>query len=65
MDMACSMGMDMEHGHGHGAWTWTCSMNMDMQRGFCGMDDLDSGHVRMHGCWNGNKKLNPASLVFR
>jgi hypothetical protein len=38
-------------------------MDMDMQLGF--------GHAAwiwtmdMHGCWNANKKLSLASLVFR
>jgi hypothetical protein len=54
--------MNMQHGHGHVVWTWTCSMDIDMQHGF--------GHAawiwttNMHGCWNADKKISLASLVF-
>jgi hypothetical protein len=51
IDMERSMDMDTQHGHGHAAR-------------ICGMD-LDSGHAWMHECRNADKKLNPASLVFR
>jgi hypothetical protein len=57
------MDIDMQHEHGHAAWTWTCSMDMDTQHGF--------GHVAwtwtvdIHGRRNEDKKLSPASLVFR
>jgi hypothetical protein len=53
------MDMDMQHGHGHAAWTLT-----QAQIWSCGMD-LDSGLAWMNGCQNADKKLSPASLVFR
>jgi hypothetical protein len=51
MNMQHGHGMQYRHGHGHAAR-------------ICGMD-LDSGHAWMHGCRNADKKLSPASLVFR
>ncbi len=59
--MECSIDMNMQHGHGmqyehgHAAWTWTHSTDFVTW----------TWTVDMHGCQNADKKLSPASLVFR
>jgi hypothetical protein len=44
------MDIDMQHGHGHAALIWPCSTWIWKKD--------------MHGCWNADKKLSPALLVF-
>ncbi len=54
MDMwPCSMDMDMQHGHGHAAKA------LVMQHG------SGNGHAWMPECQNADKKLSPASIIFR
>jgi hypothetical protein len=63
MDMACIMGMDMEHGHGHAAWTWTRST--DFAAWIPTVDLHECMDAWMPECLNADKRLSPASLVFR
>jgi hypothetical protein len=44
------MDMDMQHGQGYVARIWSCGMAQDTD---------------MHGSMDADKKLSPASLVFR
>ncbi len=59
----CSMGKDMQYGHGHAAWTWTSSTDLVRRHGLVHAAWIWT--TDMHGCGNADKKLNPASLVFR
>jgi hypothetical protein len=47
------MDLDKQHGLDQGAWTCSCSM------------DLDNELTWMPECRNADKKISPASLVFR
>jgi hypothetical protein len=53
----------MQRGHGHTTRIWSCSMDLLMQHGLGNAAWIWT--VDMHGCRNADKKLSPASLVFR
>jgi hypothetical protein len=55
--------MDMQNRHGHAAWTWTRSTDLVMQHGLVHAAWIWT--MDIHGCLNADKKLSPASLVFR
>ncbi len=55
--------MDMQYGHGHAVWTWTRNTDLVMQHGLVNTAWIWT--MGMHGCRNADKKLSPASLVFR
>jgi hypothetical protein len=59
------MDKDMQRGHGqgHAAWTWTHNTDLVMQHELVNAAWIWT--MDMPGCQNADKKLSPASLVFR